>query len=146
MGIESFSKLLQMSLVPVAFISGVGLLLLSITNRLGRSIDRARHLTDDLEREPASAHAPIKAQLHILLRRSRFLRTSAICVAGSIFFSCLMVIGLFFLVFLGWPVQNLILIFFFFAIVALTLAAIFLILDISLALKALRLELQPHLD
>ena len=35
---ESFSRLLQLSVSPVVLISGVGLLLLSVTNRLGRAI------------------------------------------------------------------------------------------------------------
>jgi hypothetical protein len=35
---------LQIAIAPVILISGVGLLLLSMTNRLGRTIDRARQL------------------------------------------------------------------------------------------------------
>ena len=36
--------ILQMAVGPVILISGVGLLLLSMTNRLGRVIDRSRLL------------------------------------------------------------------------------------------------------
>ena len=36
--------ILQIAVGPVILISGVGLLLLSMTNRLGRAIDRARIL------------------------------------------------------------------------------------------------------
>src|SRR4051812_29821403 len=37
---------IQVAIGPVILISGVGLLLLSMTNRLGRVIDRARQLCD----------------------------------------------------------------------------------------------------
>jgi hypothetical protein len=39
-----FIKFLQACITPVAMISGVGLLLLTITNRLARTVDRTRHL------------------------------------------------------------------------------------------------------
>ena len=37
--------MLQVAIGPVILISGVGLLLLTMTNRLGRAIDRARQMT-----------------------------------------------------------------------------------------------------
>ena len=40
--------ILQIAIGPVILISGVGLLLLSMTNRLGRAIDRARILRQEL--------------------------------------------------------------------------------------------------
>src|SRR5688572_19515401 len=39
---------LQVAIGPVILISGVGLLLLTMTNRLGRAIDRARSLVREL--------------------------------------------------------------------------------------------------
>ena len=44
-----FIKFLQACITPVAMISGVGLLLLTITNRLGRVVDRTRQLVADLD-------------------------------------------------------------------------------------------------
>jgi hypothetical protein len=40
--------LLQIAIGPVILISGVGLLLLSMTNRFGRIIDRSRILAQEL--------------------------------------------------------------------------------------------------
>jgi hypothetical protein len=45
-----FIDFLQACITPVALISGVGLLLLTITNRLGRTIDRTRQLVAELNR------------------------------------------------------------------------------------------------
>ena len=52
----SVVEVLTASIAPVVVISGVGLLLLSITNRYGRAIDRARLLARGLEEsDPESA-------------------------------------------------------------------------------------------
>ena len=47
--IQNFTHFLQSCITPVALISGIGLLLLTITNRLGRTIDRTRQLVADLD-------------------------------------------------------------------------------------------------
>ena len=41
MSLKDLLPVLQVAIGPVILISGVGLLLLSMTNRLGRTIDRA---------------------------------------------------------------------------------------------------------
>ena len=52
----SVVQILTASIAPVIVISGVGLLLLSISNRYGRAIDRVRLLARDLsESDPESA-------------------------------------------------------------------------------------------
>jgi hypothetical protein len=42
--IDSFIKFLQSSISPIVLISGVGLILLSLSNRLGRTTDRSREI------------------------------------------------------------------------------------------------------
>jgi fatty acid desaturase len=44
---HNFYEALQLAVSPVILISAYGLLLLSMTNRLGRAIDRARQLARD---------------------------------------------------------------------------------------------------
>lgn len=48
MSLTQLIPTLQLAIGPVILISGVGLLLLSMTNRFGRIIDRARALNRDL--------------------------------------------------------------------------------------------------
>lgn len=130
MGVEAFTKLVQLSISPLALISGAALLLLSITNRLGRAIDRARTLIVEKE----------TVQIEVLVRRAEFLRNSVFFTVFSIFLSTLMVLGLFLRLFMNWPLEGLILVFFFLSIVCLCLALVFLLLDVSLSLKALKVE------
>ena len=63
---------LQLAVSPVIMISAYGMLLLSMTNRLGRAIDRARQLS----REP---EAKRRIQVEILAKRARWIRLSIRC-------------------------------------------------------------------
>src|ERR1041385_8600440 len=105
MTFEAFAKLLQFSISPIALISGASLLLLSITNRLGRTIDRSRILVRELESGGAARFTEEhKNQLRILQRRSGFLRTGVLFISASIFLSALMIMSVFLQVFVGWEV------------------------------------------
>jgi hypothetical protein len=44
MGSDSLLPMIQLAITPVILIAGVGSLLLSMTNRLGRIVDRTRIL------------------------------------------------------------------------------------------------------
>jgi hypothetical protein len=68
---------LQLAIGPVILISGVSLLLLTLTNRFGRLLDRARLLSR--ERAAATEDATgVGAQIDILHRRATILRLSII--------------------------------------------------------------------
>ena len=54
---------LQVAIGPVVLISGIGLLILSMTNRFGRVIDRGRILARELAGVPEQDQVHIEAQL-----------------------------------------------------------------------------------
>jgi hypothetical protein len=70
-------SVLQMAIGPVVLISGVGLLILSLTNRLGRVIDRGRTLAAEMRDANEPKHPKITDQLHILSLRSDLSRKLA---------------------------------------------------------------------
>src|ERR1051325_9516123 len=69
--------ILQLAVGPVILISGVGLLLLTLTNRFGRLLDRGRQLNHEQAPSPEVA-ADVRAQIAILHRRAAILRFSII--------------------------------------------------------------------
>jgi hypothetical protein len=140
--IESFAKLLQFSILPVVLISGVGLLLLSFTNRLGRTIDRARAVARELSSVPQDDKGDAEKQLEILIRRSELLRIAISFSALSILFSSLMTIGLFFLLFVQWSSEHFILLCFFISVLSIILSVGFFLMDVFLTLRALKLEVK----
>ena len=86
---------LQVAIGPVVLISGIGLLILSMTNRLGRVIDRGRILARELAGSPPEGQVRIEAQLHILVRRAEYLRRAITSASVSVLLAALLIIALF---------------------------------------------------
>jgi hypothetical protein len=86
---------LQVAIGPVVLVSGIGLLILSMTNRLGRVIDRGRILARELYEIPPEGQARIEAQLHILVRRAEYLRRAITASSISVLLAALLIITLF---------------------------------------------------
>ena len=89
--------MLQMAVGPVVLISGVGLLILSLTNRLGRVIDRGRVLTDELRQNPQSTRPNASEQVRILVRRAHLLQRSIFFAVLCVLFAAMLIISLFFI-------------------------------------------------
>lgn len=138
--------ILSASIAPVIVISGVGLLVLSMTNRHSRVIDRARELTKDLEGlDEAPRRELLVGQLQIFYRRARILRMAIILSAISILFVGLTVFSLFAAQVLGVRADYVSVPSFGASLVALIGSLYFFIRDVSISLTALELEIFPYL-
>ena len=83
---------LQTAIGPMILISGVGMLLLNMTNRLGRTIDRSRHLVELLKKCDEDERRRYKQQLDILWRRAQLLQSAIALIATSALLAALLVI------------------------------------------------------
>jgi hypothetical protein len=86
-----------MAIGPVVLISGVGLLILSLTNRLGRVIDRGRIIAGELRETTESKQPSTIAQLQILSRRAHLLQRAIVFAVVCMLFAALLVIILFYI-------------------------------------------------
>lgn len=134
---------LQVAVGPVILISGVGLLLLSMTNRLGRAIDRSRLLQEVHRSGTEADRARVRGQLEILWRRACLIRASIVWAASSALLAALLIIFLFVNSLLDLRLAAVIVVLFCGCLAAIIVALIYFILDINLSLHALRLELHP---
>jgi hypothetical protein len=130
---------------PVILISGVGLLLLTMTNRLGRAIDRARQLKTESSRSGHS-HAQVKAQVAIIYRRARLIRLSIILASLSALLAALLITIVFVAAVLQWNCGVVVSLLFIACMLSLSASLVALILDINLSLHALKLELEESKD
>ena len=139
--VEQFIPVLRTAIGPVFLISGVGLLLLTITNRLGRAIDRARLLAVERPGADPGRQARISGQLEILRGRPRLIRL-AIALASMSALSAPILIMTHFLTAL-WQIETawLIALLFIASMAGLVGSLIAFIHDIQRSLAALRLEL-----
>src|SRR5260370_28951858 len=100
--LEKIIPVLQVAISPVILISGVGVFLLTMTNRLGRVIDRARQLNRVLSERGDEQHEQTLAQVAILYRRARMLRLSITLAALSALLASALIITLFLMALWQW--------------------------------------------
>jgi uncharacterized protein DUF2721 len=133
---------LQVAIGPVILISGVGLLLLTLSNRFGRAVDRSRQLGREMREAAEADRQRLAKQVEILYRRARVIRLSIIMAAVSVLLASLLIIGLFLTALWSWEVGLVIVLLFICCLSSLIVSLAAFIRDIQLSLHALKLELQ----
>ncbi|MBK7104837.1 MAG: DUF2721 domain-containing protein [Ignavibacteriae bacterium] len=144
---KSLVEFFQSSISPLVLISGVGLILLSLTNRLARTIDRSRGLVAEIEKGNLTELEieNKKLQLRILVKRSYILKYSIGSISFSILSSSLIIPILLIMNLFQVNLEALGITFFILSIAGIILSAIFLFADVNLTLKALEYEIKDHI-
>ena len=139
--VAALIPVIQTAISPFILISGVGLLLLSMTNRLGRVVDRSRALAASLHQAPAENRKALSAQILVLWRRARLLQAAISLSTISALISAVLIGALFiaalFQLQSAWLLSLLLIL----ALVALGASLVVFSLDIAQALTALKIEL-----
>ena len=132
---------LQTAIGPMILISGLGLILLTTTNRLGRTIDRVRILTTLLPTVTKNKQTQTSAQLTIFWRRARIIRMAILLSSMSALAAAMLIIVIFLTALwqleAAWLIGSL----FILGMPCLIGALVFVILDINQSLAALKLEM-----
>lgn len=135
---------LQLAIGPVILISGVGLILLSMTNRFGRIIDRSRMLLQDLREASDKERGRIIEELNILSHRARIVRAGIALQVLCVLFAALLITGLFLGVLLHLDIAAIIVTLFILCMVCLVLSLFLFMMDINLSLRPLWLGMPPE--
>ena len=138
--IEQFVGFLQSCITPVALISGVGLLLLTFTNRFARTIDRTRQLIRELSEEEVKNVSVKEEEIKILHKRSSVLRLSIGSMIVSVISSSLIIPLLFFMFLFETDLRVIGYSLFVLSIFSILFSCIYFFRDILLSLKAVSLE------
>jgi Protein of unknown function (DUF2721) len=76
---------IQLAVAPVFLLSGIGAILVVLTNRLGRIIDRARVLEERLETVSPEVHAGLRDDLKVLSLRAKLIsRAITLCTVTAL--------------------------------------------------------------
>jgi hypothetical protein len=132
---------LQLAVGPVILISGIGLILLSMTNRFGRLIDRSRILAREHQKAEGTEKDLLLAQLRILSTRARITRAAIALASISVLLAALLIIGLFLGSLIRMSEVAILITLFVLCLSSLIASLILFIWDINLSLKALWLEM-----
>ena len=141
MAIADLIVILQTSMAPVVLISGIGLLLLSMTNRIGRPIDRIRALTQELRLAEGDQRRVLLEEIDILYQRAKLLRVAVTLSVLSIFFVATLILVLFVGVTFGAGVEGLIELLFAGSLLSLVASLALFLWDIQLGLNSIKLEI-----
>ncbi|MBI5882881.1 MAG: DUF2721 domain-containing protein [Elusimicrobia bacterium] len=134
--------ILQTAIGPAILISGVGLLLLTMTNRFGRITDRVRSLAADVPDSPLHRGSNRLRQLDILWRRARIVRLAITAAAVSALCSSLLIAAIFLTALWRIDYAWLVGVLFAGSMLFLIFSLALFIRDINQSLLALRLELE----
>jgi len=140
LSLESLIPTLQLAIGPVILISGVGLLLLCMTNRIGRVIDRARLVADECEVAGSHNREVCFAKLGILSQRAKILRASIALASFSVLLVAVLVILLFCGALFRLEIAGVIVALFVGCMCSLIGSLVFFIRDVNLSLQALWLD------
>jgi hypothetical protein len=83
--IVDIAHAIQLALAPVFLLSGIGVMLGVLTNRLARTVDRARKVEESLREATAPDIPEALAQLLVASRRARFINVSiTLCTIAAL--------------------------------------------------------------
>lgn len=91
----SFLPVIQLAVTPVILLSGVGALMITLTNRMGRVVDRTRTLAKEMRQAVGDERSHLENQLKIMWRRAKLVRVAVTCAGLSMLLSCLLVMAIF---------------------------------------------------
>ncbi|MGC8774834.1 MAG: DUF2721 domain-containing protein [Chlorobaculum sp.] len=142
--IKELIPVLQTAIGPVILISGIGLLLLTMTNRLARTIDLARELLDQYEELSESARSKIDREIVVLWKRAHYARNAIFLASLTCLGAATLIILLFMTSLLHVDLPLLVESIFIVSMLCLIAALVFFLLDVNLTLSALHIELEGH--
>jgi len=144
---SSLLPMIQLAITPVILITGLGSLLLTMTNRMGRIVDRTRILAGQARSATATGErAHIESQLKIMYQRAKIIRLAVTLAASSMFFSGTLIVMIFLSALLNVPLAAAILGVFIVGVLLLLGSLAAFLRDIFLSLNALALEVDRALD
>jgi len=137
---ENIARLIQLALGPVFLLSGVGITLSMLTQRLARIVDRARTLEEQRERATDEARLKrIDKDLRAIFRRTKYINSAIALSTVSALLTTIVVTLLFSSEFTRMSVGAVVAIFFSAAMVCLSTAFLMFLIEVRIAVNTLRI-------
>ncbi len=142
-GIQTIAEVIRLAVAPVFLLSGVGIMLTVLTNRLARAVDRARVLEG---RSAQAPHEPVDGdvlrQLRVLAKRARLLSAAITLLTVCALLVSMVVVMLFMAAFFDFGVVRTIAVLFIAAMIAFVIALLYFLREIFIATAAIRVGIR----
>ncbi len=135
---------IQAAIAPVVLISGVGLLLLTLSGRLGRIVDRTRLVAAELKSVDEHERAGLLHQLNVLRHRARLIRLALTLSATAVALVGLVITLLFLGQIYPWHVTLVCTVLFVAALLCVVVAMFVFVRELTESLVALELSIEDH--
>ena len=137
---ENIARLIQLALGPVFLLSGVGITLSRLTQRLSRIVDRARTLEDQRERTTEENRLKrIDRDLRVIWRRTRYINSAILLSTVSALLVTLVVTLLFASEFTPMAVGATVAVMFSASMLCLSTAFLMFLIEVRIAVRTLRI-------
>jgi hypothetical protein len=130
---------IQLAVAPVFLLSGIGVFLGVLTNRLARIVDRARKVEETLRQTTVTSPEDARGQLAVAARRSRFINVSITLSTVAALLVALVIALLFASTFVPINLAGYVALLFVLAMAALVGALLSFLLEVRVAIAALRI-------
>ncbi len=137
--VSNVANAIHLAVAPVFLLTGIGALLGVMANRLGRVIDRARHLEGRLEHASGEEAAGIAAHLGILSRRAKLINLAITCCTMTALLICSVIAVLFSGSFIRFDITAPVALLFILAMLLLVMGLIWFLREVFLATASLRI-------
>jgi hypothetical protein len=141
-GAESIAHVIQTAVAPVFLLTGIASMLVVLTNRLGRIIDRARMLEDRIIDLTGEHHVVAGQDLRWLSRRARHINRGIALFTLAALLVCVIIAVLFVSAFFSPDVSRLVATLFVLAMGCLIAGLVSFLREVTLATQSLRIG--PH--
>jgi Protein of unknown function (DUF2721) len=139
--ISGIAHVIQLAIAPVFLLTAIGTLIMVLTNRLGRAVDRSRVLEDRLASLQETEAVPVHVELRLLARRIRLVYVAIVLAVLSALFVSLLIVVAFAGAFVATNLTRLVAVMFVVAMLALTGSLVVLLREIFLAVTSARLAI-----
>jgi len=140
--ISDIAHVIQLAVAPVFLLTGIASLLVVLTNRLGRIIDRARQLETHHDDATGEYRSLLGTDLGMLSRRARLVNLGISLFTVAALLVCVMISVIFVSAFYDWDVSRTIASLFVIAMIALIAGLLCFLREVQLATASLRIG--PH--
>lgn len=141
--VETIAHAIQLSVAPVFLLSGIGVFLSVLTQRLARVIDRSRPMEERLEHATAEERTHLERDLRVMARRGRLINRSITASVVSALAVALVVVLIFASEFIFFSLAAPVSVLFIFAMGSLLAALVAFLIEVRVATAQLRIGRRP---